>query len=149
MEHRRIEDPYQGIWFSKQTEKSMGYQTMLTIVWKGKKKYHPYKTFLDQTISIYCVLEIIISTKKICVCIQHNILHNIFTTSLMITRTTRTPAFWDNPHRLMITHTSGSHQIPSQNKTKSKLQNLKNCQKFKFLNFASNFICDTPSEAAW
>ena len=30
----------------------------------------------------------------------------------------------------MITHTSDSHQIPSQNKT--KLQILKNCQKFKF-----------------
>ena len=37
------------------------------------------------------------------------------------TRTTTTPAFWDTPHRPMITHTSGSHQIPSQNKTKSKL----------------------------
>ena len=34
---------------------------------------------------------------------------------------TRTPAFWDTPPpRPMITHTSGSHQIPSQNKTKSK-----------------------------
>ena len=38
------------------------------------------------------------------------------------TRTTRTLAFWDTPHRPMITHTSDSHQIPSQNKTKSKLQ---------------------------
>ena len=35
-------------------------------------------------------------------------------------------------HHHMITHTSDSHQIPSQNKTKSKLQILKNCQKFKF-----------------
>ena len=49
------------------------------------------------------------------------------------TRTTRTPAFWDTPRRPMITHTSDSHQIPSQNKTKSKLQILKNCQKFKIL----------------
>ena len=39
----------------------------------------------------------------------------------------------------MSTHTSDSHQIPSQNKTKSKLQIYKNCQKFKFQNFASNF----------
>ena len=48
------------------------------------------------------------------------------------TRTTRTPAFWDTPRRPMITHTSDSHQIPSQNNTKSKLQVLKNCQNFKF-----------------
>ena len=32
----------------------------------------------------------------------------------------------------MITHTSDSHWIPSQNKTKSKLQILKNFQIFKF-----------------
>ena len=38
------------------------------------------------------------------------------------TRTTRTPAFWDTPRRPMITHTSDSHQIPSQINTKSKLQ---------------------------
>ena len=38
-----------------------------------------------------------------------------------ITRTTRTPAFWDTP-RPMITHTRDSYQIQSQNKTKSKLQ---------------------------
>ena len=37
-------------------------------------------------------------------------------TKIITTRTTRTPAFWDTPHRPMITHTSGSHQIPSQNK---------------------------------
>ena len=53
-----------------------------------------------------------------------------------VTRTTRTPLFWDTPHRPMITHTSDSHQIPSQNKTKSKLQILKNCRKFKLCNFA-------------
>ena len=34
----------------------------------------------------------------------------------------RTPAFWDTPHCPMITHTRDSHLIPSQNKTKSKLQ---------------------------
>ena len=33
----------------------------------------------------------------------------------------------------MITPTSDSHQIPSQNMTKSKLQILENCQKFKIL----------------
>ena len=49
---------------------------------------------------------------------------------------TRTPAFWDTPHRSMITHTSDSHQIPSQNKTKSKLQILINCQKFEYWNYA-------------
>ena len=54
------------------------------------------------------------------------------------------PAFWDTPRRPMITHTSDSHQIPSQSKT--KLQILKNCQKFKSWNCARNFICDTPSE---
>ena len=32
----------------------------------------------------------------------------------------------------MITHTSDSHPIPSQNERKSKLQILKNCQKFKY-----------------
>ena len=48
------------------------------------------------------------------------------------TRTTRTPAFWDTPRHPMITHTSDSHQIPSQNNTKSKSQILKNCQNFKF-----------------
>ena len=52
---------------------------------------------------------------------------------------TRTPAFWDTPRGPMITHTSDSHQIPSQNKTKSKLQILKNCQKSKFWDFATNF----------
>ena len=46
------------------------------------------------------------------------------------TRTTRMPAFWDTPRRPVITHTKDSHQIPSQNQTKSKLQILKNCQKF-------------------
>ena len=51
---------------------------------------------------------------------------------LVITRTTRTPAFRDTPRCLMITHTSDSHQIPSQNKTKSKLQSLKQDKVTKF-----------------
>ena len=50
---------------------------------------------------------------------------------------TRTPAFWDTPYCPTITHTSDSHQIPSQNKTKSKLQIQKDW------NFARNFTCDT------
>ena len=58
---------------------------------------------------------------------------------LIVTRTTRTPAFWDTPSRPMITHTSDSHQIASQKKTKSKLQILKNWQKLKVLNFARSF----------
>ena len=45
-----------------------------------------------------------------------------------ITRTTRTPAFSETPCHPMITHTSDSHQIPSQNKTKSKLQIWKKLQ---------------------
>ena len=45
---------------------------------------------------------------------------------------TRTPSFWHTPRHLMITHSSDSHQIPSENKTKSKLRSLKNCQIFKF-----------------
>ena len=48
------------------------------------------------------------------------------------TRTTRTPAFWEYLHRPMTTHIIDSYQIPSQNKTKSKLQIWKICQKFKF-----------------
>ena len=42
------------------------------------------------------------------------------------------PAFWDTPRRLMITHTSDSHQIPSQKKTKSKLQILKIAKNLNF-----------------
>ena len=57
---------------------------------------------------------------------------SLFLRVQLTTRTTRTPAFSDTPRRPMITHTSDSHQIPSQSKTKSKLQILKNCQKFKF-----------------
>ena len=49
------------------------------------------------------------------------------------TRTTRTQAFWDTAQSPMITLTSGSHQIPSQNKTKSKLQMLKKLPKIQIL----------------
>ena len=40
-------------------------------------------------------------------------------------------------------------QIPSENKAKSKLQILKNCQKFEFEISASNFTRDTPFKVAW
>ena len=49
----------------------------------------------------------------------------------------------DTLRHLMITHSIYSHWIPSQNKTKSKLQILRICQNFKFL------IFDTPSDVAW
>ena len=39
----------------------------------------------------------------------------------------------DIPRRLMITHTIESYWIPSQKKTKSKLQILKNSPKFQIL----------------
>ena len=39
------------------------------------------------------------------------------------------PVFWDTPCCPMITHTSDSHQIPSQNNNKSKLQILKKMPK--------------------
>ena len=60
--------------------------------------------------------------------------HNMiwYTAQQWQTRTTKTPAFWDTLRRPMITHTRDSHQIPSQNTTKSKLQILQICQKFKF-----------------
>ena len=78
------------------------------------------------------------------------ILCNVMRSALVVqTRTTKTPAFWDTPRRPMITHTSDSHQIPSRNNTKSKLQILENCQSFKWWNFARNFARDTPSEVAW
>ena len=74
---------------------------------------------------------------------------SLFLRVQLTTRTIRMPAFWDTPRCPMITHTSDSHQIPSQNKTNSKLQIYKNCQKFKFWNFAKNFTHDTPSEVVW
>ena len=48
------------------------------------------------------------------------------------TRTTRTPAFWGYPRRLMITHTIESCWIPSEKKTKSKYN-------FKKIAKSSNF----------
>ena len=46
----------------------------------------------------------------------------------------------------MIIHTVGSYWIPSQNKTKFKLQIWKTCQTSIFFNFAINFACNTPIE---
>ena len=58
-------------------------------------------------------------------------------TFLLGTRTPRmpAPAFWDTPRCPMITHTGDSHKIPSQNKTKSKLQIFKKLPKFQILKF--------------
>ena len=50
-----------------------------------------------------------------------------------LTRTTRTPAFWGYPRRLMITHTIESYWIPSQKKTKSNLQIYKFAKISNFL----------------
>ena len=62
------------------------------------------------------------------------------------TRTTRTHAFWE--YCLIITQTIDSYEIKS-NKTKSKLQILKICQKFKFWNFTKKTLTpDTPPEVA-
>ena len=49
---------------------------------------------------------------------------NLLKKKLCKTRTTRTSAFWDTPRRSMITNTRDSHQIPSQNKTKSNFEIL-------------------------
>ena len=49
----------------------------------------------------------------------------------------------------MITNTSDSHQIPFQNKTKSKEHISKIAKKLKFEILQENFTCDTPSEVAW
>ena len=45
----------------------------------------------------------------------------------------------------MITHTIESYWIPSQKKTKSKLQIKKIRQNIKFLNFETGITRDTPS----
>ena len=45
------------------------------------------------------------------------------------------PVFWDTPHRHMINHTRDSHQISSQNNTKSKLQIKTKYQKIQILKF--------------
>ena len=55
----------------------------------------------------------------------------------------------NTPSRLMITHTIESYWIPSQKKTKSKLQILKIRQNFKFLNLEMGITRDTPPEVAW
>ena len=52
--------------------------------------------------------------------------------------------FWEYYRHLMITHTIDSYQIPSQNKTKSKLQILKIAKILQ-----TNLTWDTPSEVAW
>ena len=41
------------------------------------------------------------------------------------------------------------NQIPSQKKTKSKLQILRICQNYKYVNFETSFINDTPSQVVW
>ena len=51
----------------------------------------------------------------------------------------------DTSRHLMIIHTIESYWIPSQKKTKSKLQIRQN---FQFLNFVTNITRDTP-EVAW
>ena len=63
---------------------------------------------------------------------QHSLKVNF--NNLWQTRTSRTPAFWDAPRRPKIT-TCDSHQIPSQNKTKSKLPILKKLPKMQILKF--------------
>ena len=47
-----------------------------------------------------------------------------------ITRTTRMPAFWDTPHRPMITQTSEFTSDPKSKEDKVQVTILKNCQKF-------------------
>ena len=49
----------------------------------------------------------------------------------------------------MITHTIESYWIPSQKKTKSKLQIYRIRLNSKFLNFETNITQDTPPEIAW
>ena len=51
----------------------------------------------------------------------------------------------NTPRCPMITHTMHSYQIPCHNKTKSKLQIPKICQKLKFSNFTITLTCGTPS----
>ena len=51
----------------------------------------------------------------------------------------------DTPPPLMITHTIESYWIPSQKKTKSKLQIERIQQNLKFLNFETNITRGTPS----
>ena len=64
------------------------------------------------------------------------------------TRITKTPVFWGYPRRPIINHTIDLYWIPSQDKTNSTLQILKNLPKV-FFNFANKNTHDTPSEIAW
>ena len=57
----------------------------------------------------------------------------------IITRTTRTPAFWGYPPPPQDYHTIESYWISSQKKTKSKLQIYKIRQNFKFLKFWNGY----------
>ena len=66
-----------------------------------------------------------------------------------ITRATRMPAFWDTPRHPMITHTSDSHQIPSQNKTKSKLQISKKLPKIQILKFCKKLYTRHTFWSCW
>ena len=59
------------------------------------------------------------------------------------------PAFWDTPRHHMITHTSDSHRIPNQKKTRSKLQIKKNAKTSNLEILQKNFTHDTPSDVAW
>ena len=56
-----------------------------------------------------------------------------------VTRTTRTPAFWGYPRRLMITHTIESCWIPSQNKVQWP---------WRYRSGSKVITCDTPSHAS-
>ena len=55
------------------------------------------------------------------------------------TRTTRTPAFWGYPRRLMITHTIESCGIPSQNMIEWP---------WRYRSRSKVITCDTPSHAS-
>ena len=71
-----------------------------------------------------------------------------------LTKATRMPAFWGSPPphpppppMITITHTIELYWIPSQNKTKSKLQIERIHQNFKHFNLETKITRDTPS--AW
>ena len=58
---------------------------------------------------------------------------------LFSTRTTRTPAFWGYPCRLMITHTIESCWIPNQNKVEWP---------WRYRSRSKVITCDTPSHVS-
>ena len=60
-------------------------------------------------------------------------------TQLNTTRTTRTPTFWGYPRRLMITHTTQSYWIPSQNKVEWP---------WIYRSMSRVITCDKPSGAS-